>query len=633
MIFKMKLTLFILLAGTIGIQPAFSQQIIIPTIITENGIDNTEGNIESQPIAPASKEVLLVDDNELIDDENSEHKNEIADLEQDLLNLEEKVVPRFEEFREQQDNEEWVTNQVEMSLAGIVYSKGYLNPRVSRRIVPDMNEGWMAVDTVTLGPSLLRQATTLAANILFSHYVMPFVQAGTITEKTFVSSKQYRTYREALLAEHFSFESVPLDRDGLNRMEDGEVFSTVSTDGVFIRLGGGIANLIGLELPAHINIGPKFKVKVSHSLKISITKSEEDIAYISIEKAKELGKGFGIGFGIFFDDLIDIPISVGINSQAGYSPITFNIKTTKKSFRSVIYRVDLKTEDGRRAYAAFMAKDFTELEEFAAEDTEAVHVDLIKTGDIVEDEINASLDLIIWRAGFRNIFTEGLYTTQARGSEKFVYKEMSKQSVRDHKWLSNYETYSDKFSVIVPINHKQKSFVLDSHFYYSDTKSYGSELQGLSNDLQARGTGMGLPIEMDTDHNYGKTQVDVKVRFTALGIKLVLTANNEDIWIAAGVSLGMPDPYVLSDQFERQDYINRASDSSQRRQRSKNVKKATNIVKSLISIQTRKSLEMKSRFVLDELKSGHGDQLHKAMMDISGFNGVIVQGIIRGKGL
>ena len=299
----------------------------------------------------------------------------------------------------------------------------------------------------------------------------------------------------------------------------------------------------------------------------------------------------------------------------------------------MIYRVDLKTEDGRRAYAAFMAKDFTALEELAANGTEAVHVDLVKTGDIVEDEINASLDLILWRAGFRNIFTEGLHTTQTRGSEKFVYKEISKQSVHDHKWLSNYETYSDKFSVIVPINHNQKSFVLDSHFYYADTKSYGRELQGLSRDLQSRGTGMGLPIEIDQDHNYGKTQVDVKVRFTALGIKLVLNAINEDLWISAGVSLGMPDPYVLTDDFERQDYINRANNSTQRRQRSQKIKRASNIVKSLIAIQTRKTLEEKSRFILGELKSNHGNQLHKAMMDISGYNGIIVQGIIRGKGL
>jgi hypothetical protein len=618
MILKTKLSIFLFVGILLNSNIVLSQQIITPEIITES--ETSESSTEETKIVTIEQQREEV------------HQVEIAEIEQDLLTLEEKIIPRFEEFREQQDNEDWVRSQTDMALAGIVYSKGYLNPRVSRRIVPDMNEGWLAVDTVTLGPSLIRQVTTLAANILFSHYVMPLIQAGTIKEKTFVSTRQYRTYKDALMAPHFSFENVPLDRMGLNRMEDGEMFSTVSTDGVYIRLGGGIANLIGLELPAHINIGPKIKVKVQHSLKISVTKSELDIAYISVEKAKELGKGFGIGFGIFFDDIIDIPISVGINSQNGYSPITFNIKTTNRKFRSVIYKVDLKTEEGRKAYAAFMAKDFTTLDELAAADTEAVHLDLIKTGDIREDEINGSLDLIIWRAGFRNIFSEGLYTTQARGSEQFKYKEISRLSVRDRKWLSNYETISDKFSVIVPINHEQKSFVLDSHFYYSDSKTYGSELQNLSHDLKARGTGMGLPIEMNDEHNYGKSQVDVKVRFSAMGIKLVLNAVEDDLWIAAGVSLGMPDPYVLQDSFERQDYINRAGNSSQRSTRSRNVSRATKIVKSLRTIQTRKTLEKKSRFVLDELKSNHGDQLHKAMMDICGFNGIIVQGIIRGKG-
>lgn len=563
---------------------------------------------------------------------SDQHQLEIAKMQDDLLSLEEKIIPRFEDLREKQDNEEWVQDQVDMGLAGIVYSKGYLNPRVTRRIVPDLADGWLVVDTVTLGPSLLRQAITLTANILFSHYVMPYVQGGTITEKSFVNTRKYHTYREALLAPHFSFENLPLDRDSLNNMEDGEMYSTVSTDGVFIRLGGGLANLIGLELPAHINLGPKFKVKAHHSLKIDVTKSEEDIAYISVEKAKELGKGFGIGFGIFFLDVIDVPISIGINTSTGYSPITFNIKHTTKQFKTIVYKVDLKTEEGRQAYAAFLAKDFTMLEDLASKDSEAVHVDMVKTGDVSEREVNGQIDLVLWRTGFRNIFTEGLYSTQARGSKRFEYMELSKKSVRDSKWLSNYETISDEYSVIVPVNHNQKAFVLDSHFYYSDTKTHGSELKGLSDDLQERGTGMRLPIEVDMDHNYGKAQVDVKVRFTATGIRDVLTSEEEDMWISAGVALGLPDPYVLSDRFEREDYLGSARNNSDKKRRSYSIKKAQKIVRSLQYIQSRKTLLEKSRYVLDELKSGHGDGLHKAMMDISGYNGIIVQGIIRGKG-
>lgn len=558
---------------------------------------------------------------------------DIAEYQRELMDLQDRAASRWEELYENQNTPEWVKEQDEMGLAGVVYSKGFFNPRVSRRIVPDQQEGWLAVDTVSLGPGLIQQLTTLTANVLFNHYVMPGLQAGTINEQSFVNVRHYPNYKSALLADAFNFENVPMDSEGFSRMQEGEVFSTVTTGGVFIRYGGNLLDLLGISIPVYVNVGPRAKLTVKQSLKISISKAEDEFVYLNVERAKDIGKGFGIGFGVFFEDIIDVPITIGINSMSGYSPIVFNYKTNKKKLKSLMFKIDMKTIEGQRAYRAFLNKDFSELEMLAGdENNNAVTLEMIKEGDIYTREVNAALDLVIWRAGYRNIFTEGRFTTMVRGSKKFEYVEISKQSVHDRKWLSNYETFSDKVSVLVPLNHEQKGFVVDTHIHYNDTKTYGKELMGLSNDLEQRGTGLGLPITVNNDHNYGKTQVDVKVRFTSLGLKKIIEAEEEDLWIAAGLAVGLPDPYQIMSDIDREDFIRRARNRDIRKNRQRALDKAEDIVSALIKIQNEPKMEGKSRIVLDELKSYDADGLHKAMMDLAGLNNLIVQGVIRGRG-
>jgi hypothetical protein len=559
--------------------------------------------------------------------------SQIADYQSELLDLQDRAAPRWEELYENQNTPEWVKEQDELGLAGIVYSKGFLNPRVSRRIMPDQQEGWLAVDTVSLGPSLIQQLTTLTANVLFNHYVMPGLQAGAINEQSFVNVRHYSTYKDALLAEPFSFENVPISKDEFSKMQEGEVFSTVTTGGVFIRAGGSLLDLLGISLPVYINIGPRAKLTVKQSLKISISKAEEDYVYLSVERAKDIGKGFGIGFGMFFDDIIDIPIAIGINSMSGYSPLVFNIKTNDKKLKSLVFKIDMRTAKGHKAYRAFLSKDFSELEMLAAdENDESVTLEMIKEGEIHTRELNAAIDLIIWRAGYRNIFQEGRFTTMVRGSKRFDYVEISKQSIHDRKWLSNYETFSDKVSVLVPLNHDQKGFVVDTHIFYSDTKTYGEELLGLSGDLEDRGTGLGLPITVNDDHNYGKTQVDVKVRFTSLGLKKIIESEEEDFWIAAGLAVGLPDPYQIMTDIDREDFIRRARSRDIRKKRERALDRAEDIVSALWKIKREPKMEGKSRIVLNELKGSSADGLHKAMMDLAGLNNLIVNGVIRGRG-
>ena len=559
--------------------------------------------------------------------------SDIADYQSELLDLQDRAAPRWEEFYDNQNTPEWVKEQDELGLAGIVYSKGFLNPRVSRRIMPDQQEGWLAVDTVSLGHSLIQQLTTLTANVLFNHYVMPGLQAGAINEQSFVNVRHYPTYKDALLAEPFSFENVPLSKDEFSKMQEGEVFSTVTTGGVFVRYGGSLLDLLGISIPVYVNIGPRAKLTVKQSLKISISKAEEDYVYLNVERAKDIGKGFGLGFGLFFDDIIDIPIAIGVNSMNGYSPLVFNVKSNKKKLKSLVFKIDMRTARGQKAYRAFLSKDFSEIETLAAdENDQSVTLEMIKDGEIITNELNAALDLIIWRAGYRNIFQEGRFSTMVRGSKKFDYVEISRQSIRDRKWLSSYETFSDKVSVLVPLNHDQKGFVLDTHIFYSDTKTLGQELSGLSKDLEKRGTGLGLPITVNTDHNYGKTQIDVKVRFTSLGLKQIIESEDEDFWIAAGLAVGLADPYQIMTDIDREDYILRARTSEIKKKRQRAIDRAEDIVNALWKVKLEPKMEGKSRIVLNELKGATADGLHKAMMDLAGLNNLIVNGVIRGRG-
>ncbi|MCR9204030.1 MAG: hypothetical protein NXH75_05610, partial [Halobacteriovoraceae bacterium] len=438
---------------------------------------------------------------------------DIVELKNYLSKLSRKIDPKWEKYRKWQNNSEWVQSTVDMSLSGEIYNQGWFGPKISRQIVPDILEGWLVVDSITIAPGLLMTAATLTGNILLNQ-VFPYVQVGPVKERNFVNVRKVKTYEQAVLAKPFNVQKLPISTEDFQTLEEEEQISTMSTGGIFIRAGGGIASLIGLELPAHINIGPKSKVTFKGSLKLTVAKAENNHALISVEKINEQTNGIGFGFGVFFEDVVDIPVTIGVNSSNGYFPFLFNIKDSYKQTQSVVYDLDLETQKGQEAYKAFLKRDFAEIEKIAEEHPSKVTMDLSKQGDIHSHEVNGMVNLIIWRSGFRNIFVEGKFNTTDRAGNRFEYFELESEDIKDKKWFSNVEKTSLKFMALVPslrhengelIEHKG-GFVLDSHFFYDDSQTSGEEILEVSNYLMDSGSQMRLPFQVNHERNYERVQ-------------------------------------------------------------------------------------------------------------------------------
>lgn len=564
----------------------------------------------------------------------------LEELKEYLSKLEQKVGPKWDKFKKWQNNTDWVQNMVDMGLSGEVYSEGWFGPKTSRQIVPDLISGWLVVDTITIGPSLLMSGATLAGNILLNQ-VFPYIQVGPIKERTLVNVRKVETYEQAIKARPFEVTKLPLTKEDFEKLEEEEQLSTVSTGGIFIRAGGGIANLIGLELPAHINIGPKSKLTFKGSLKLTVAKDKDNHALISVERISEKSNGLGFGFGLFFDDIVDIPVTIGVNSSNGYFPFLFNIKDTYQETKSIVYDLDLNTPQGEVAYQAFLKRDFAFIEDMAKKAPQSVTVDLMKEGDIHSHEVNGMVNLIVWRSGFRNIFVEGKFNTTDRAGNRFEYYELESQDIKDKKWFSNVEKTSLKFMAIVPsdrhengelIEHKG-GFVLDTHFFYDDTKTKGKEIREISDYLMDSGNQMRLPLVVDKKRNYQHVQIDIKVRIQAKDMASFLAASETEHWYALAYAQGLNDHEYYRSEASRRFFIDNGHQGSQE-DRKKLLKAANKVIGHIQTINQQPSLKDKADKMIQLLRKGQdGQLLHKMMLEFIGRQKVMVRGFVRGKNL
>ncbi len=555
-----------------------------------------------------------------------------------LDKIEGKTAKKWDKYLGWQKNRAWIQETSDLSLAGEIYSEGWIGPQVSRQIVPDLEEGWLVIDTINIPAGLLMSGATLAGNILLSQ-VFPYIQLGPVKNRTFVNVKKKESYLEAILEAPFSLKSIPILPKDIENLQEGEQITTQSTGGFFIRAGGGIANMIGLELPAHINIGPKSKLTMKTSLKLTLAKAQDDHALISVEKISHKSNGIGFGFGLFFEDIVDIPVTIGVNNSHGHFPFLFNYKNTYEKSSTVVYDLDLKTDTGKKAYQAFLKQDFAEIELLAESDPQAVTVDLVKVGDIHSNEKNGMVNLVIWRSGFRNLFVEGSFNTTDRAGNSFDYLELESQDIRDRKWFSNKEKTSLRFSALVPSqNHpsfseedQKRGFVLDSHFYYEDTKTKGSEILEISEYLIDSGSQLRLPIQVNPKKNYEHMQIDMKVRIHAAQMATFLNADPKEIWTAIGYAQGLYDPYQYHEEKSRQQFL-QVSNKSESQRREKLLKKATLIHQRWQEITKLTSLREKAAAMIQFLRSKEKGQLfHKTMLEFMGKRNILVRGFIRGK--
>jgi len=541
-----------------------------------------------------------------------------------FLQIDKKAQKKWQYLINLQEDLDWVTNQTEMGLYGPIFQKGWTNPRVDRKVVPDRDNGFLVVDSVTMGAKTLTQLTTLSSNLLLSMY-FPYVQGGPIREKIFSNVRKVKTYKEAIEKKHFKLATIPQNSEDFKYVENGEVFTTISTSGFFSRYSIMMLDMLEVAIPGPMEFGPKAKLHIQKSLKITIGKENNNTAIISIENTKEKGLGIGTGLGIFFEGMIDLPVTIGINGQNGYSPLVFNYKKNKRNISHLVYKIKLDSPLGEKAYQSFLNSDFTLLQDLADKKESPVELAIKKDGVIKTKERSFGLNLILWRSGFRNIHIDGKFKTTLADGSTYRYSEEQITKMKDRSGFSGKEKEFLQFSTMIPTDKDNYSgFVLDTTFYYQDTKTRGSELEKISRKLKSLGFPKGIPVKFNKKKKYGETQIQTNIRFSASAIKTILSADEELIWEAIATTLGHSDPFIWLDQESRELYEKRNEND----RGLLNAKKVYNI---FVKIDAASTVQEKAKVLLKSLKRNKvGPLLHSTMISIVGIGEIMGSGYIRG---
>lgn len=567
-----------------------------------------------------------------------------------LIDLDARADRKWEKLEENQQNPAWIDDQMELGLYGSIYDKGWLNPRVSRKIVPDLESGFLVVDRLILGESIMTQIASVSTNLLLGYY-FPYVQGGPIYEKVFTRITPVQTYKEALQYKTYNVQSFPFEYEELEVMKSGEVHSTITTNGFFTRLSLGLFDMLGFEVPSPINLGPKAKYHFKKSIKISVTKESETEIIIALEDINEKMKGAGIGLGVYLEEMISLPISIGIDGQNGYSPLVLNHKRTTRKIKSLVYKIDISTNEGLDAYRDFLRSDLTKIQDLSAIENSSVSLDIVKEGTIQTNESNFAVNLIIYRIGERNISERGSFKTKLANGKEFEYQEITRKRILDRKTFSGKEKDILTFSSIIPTDSVENNFVLDTTYYYEDTQALGKELLEVSRTISLLGIPAGLPVKFNKDKDYGKIQLQAKLRFNSTAIKKFFNSSLRDHWISIASAFGLSDPYEWESKSMRDKYKKKYYVARFKRKRSHNaprlskreksnlvklnlLKKAEKIANTIFEINEEENSTKKAKILIKELyKEKSGMILHKVMVDTVGEDTIMGRGYIRGRGL
>jgi hypothetical protein len=567
-----------------------------------------------------------------------------------LIDLDARADRKWEKLEENQLSPTWLDDQAELGLYGSIYDKGWLNPRVSRKIVPDLESGFLIVDRLILGEGIMTQIASVSSNLLLGYY-FPYIQGGPVFEKVFTRITPVKTYKEALLYKTYNIQTFPFNYEEFQSLEIGEIHSTITTNGFFTRLSAGIFDMLGFEVPSPINLGPKIKYHFKKSIKVSVTKESDTEIVIALEDIKEQMKGAGIGLGVYFEEMINLPVSIGIDGQNGYSPLVLNHKRTTQKIKSLVYKIDLTSKEGLSAYRAFLRSDLTKIQDLSEKVNSPVTLDIVKEGVVQTNESNFAVNLILYRIGERNISVTGKFITKLANDKEFKYQEITRKRVFDRKTFSGKEKDILTFSSIVPEDLKKNNFVLDTTYYYEDTEAYGKELMEISKKISLLGIPAGLPVNFNRDKDYGKIQLQAKLRFDSTAIKKFFNSPISEHWISIASAFGLSDPYVWENKKLRENFKKKFYVANYKRKRGHNaprlsrrekenleklnlLKKAQKIADTITEINKEENSVDKAKILIKELyKEKSGMILHKVMVDTVGEDSIMGRGYIRGRGL
>lgn len=547
-----------------------------------------------------------------------------------FIQIDNKAQSRWEKLELLQNDNVWVEEQSKAHIYGPIFQKGWLNPKVARQIVPDKNEGLLLIDSITLGPKAITQAATLASNILLSVY-FPYVQGGPIFEKTFTNTRKVKSFKEGLLARPFKLESIPLDAQDFSYLANDESISTVTTNGFFMRFSADVLSFLGVSKVIPLELGPKVKLHIKKTVRVSITKENDQFALISIENILGKGVGVGTGLGVYFEEMISLPVSIGINSANGYSPLLTNAKTSTQKIQSMIYKIDITDPEGIAAYQKFLLRDFTLIQDLSKVEGSAVTREIEKIGKINTKEKNIGVDLLIWRRGKRNINMKGDYKTTMKNGDEFEYQERYSHKISDRGGFSGKEKESVKFSVIVPVkslgeeSSMDKGFSLRSEFRYRDSKAKGKELVKISKTVKQFGFSLGLPVKFDTKKQYKEVFVEANLQFSASAISRILKSSKREVWIALATAFGLADPLVWETESSRTNY-------KVSKTKKKKLKIANKIVQVIQNFKKSTKLSQSAKYLIEKLQSKKiGMLLHKTMVGLVGYDLLMGRGSISGR--
>jgi len=174
-------------------------------------------------------------------------------------------------------------------------------------------------------------------------------------------------------------------------------------------------------------------------------------------------------------------------------------------------------------------------------------------------------------------------------------------------------------------------FLLDTHFFYEDTKTKGDEIIEISDFLMNSGTQLRLPFRVNKKHNYEHVQIDVKVRIQAEDMAEFLKASQKEIWFAIAYAQGIYDPYVYENLSSRDQFLKEGLQGS-KEERTSLLDAAKTVITKLKAISQKKSLKEKAKMMMNDLKEGKSGQLlFKTILEFIGKNKVMVRGFVRGK--
>jgi hypothetical protein len=579
----------------------------------------------------------------------SDNSFETGSLSEEYTKLDEATGKKWQDYLSKQKDEAWINEQARLGIVGIVFEKGLIGETVSRNVLPDPKSGWLVVDTVYVPNPLLLTGANLAANIFFNA-VTPLVGGRYHKEKAFVNVRNVETYKEALAIPVFSFQKIPSDLERFKSMAVGEVITTFSMSTYYVRGAYGIFNLLDLILPSNFDVGPQAKYSISAALKLTVTKESDSVALVVVEKVRDSGIGVGMTFGLSLDNLINAPISVGLNRPTGYVPIQFNIKESTEKIENLIYKIDLSQPLGIEAYKAFLKNDFHAMDAIADKKNPAVTSELKKEGEISKLQSNIGIDLLLFRGGTKNVYTEGSFVSKLADGKQFEYSEVTNEKIKEKKtpWAGTWR--SEKFAALVPKANDANTFVVDSIYHFAVESADGKDVSKMIEKARATMNGFPLNYKVNDNQDYGEISLDLRFRFSSDAIKEFLAASDEEIWAALAVSSNIPDPDEWLTSQGRQKHKRRMTEIYL--QENPKVCVDTNggpcnpdmvytttpvdIAKAkfklIKKIQAQRDFVEKSKLLIGGLKADGDEKIfHRTFIELAGRNRVYIKGLMRSK--